>query len=158
MKFILTLCLCIGGHLLFAQSGHIAVEVIGEAGGFTAQVSQGSVAYTIGEPVVEYAETSNGSASQGFQQVFEGLLLNKVSAVESTFEVYPNPFLDEVNVRGAEFQSLQVFDLQGRLLHQQSSLPAVKTIDMSALPAGTYLFRFSHPSTKQSQTLRLIKQ
>ena len=74
-----------------------------------------------------------------------------VKARDRNFEVWPNPTHDAVYVKWTATTSMptsiEVLDLQGRLLF---SVPAETTtrVDLSPLPAGTYLLKSGNATTK----------
>ena len=65
-----------------------------------------------------------------------------VSAVENQkakLSVYPNPTQGLLQVQHAEGDFVRVYDLQGKQLFATALHNGIATIDVSALPAGTYL-------------------
>ncbi|WP_306642346.1 T9SS type A sorting domain-containing protein [Sanyastnella coralliicola] len=61
----------------------------------------------------------------------EESLLPEVSA-------YPNPTNSSVNITGVKVESVQVFDLQGRMLVNRNSGVSGNDLDVSMFPKGTY--------------------
>ena len=61
---------------------------------------------------------------------------------ELAVNLFPNPASSSVNflVSGAETSTLRVFDLQGRMVHQQA-LGAEASIDVSAWSSGLYVWQ-----------------
>ena len=73
--------------------------------------------------------------------VFEGVHLDK-----GEFQIYPNPVVDELSVfiRDVKIDSLQVFDMQGRLVHESAVLNKKNediTISSSAWEPGIYYIK-----------------
>ena len=74
------------------------------------------------------------------------LVLYQEQLVEPEWAIYPNPsggtfFIDlPMNVSGAA--SVEIFDLNGRLMHQRSLVRQTK-IDLASLPRGVYLLQLS---------------
>ena len=62
--------------------------------------------------------------------------------------IYPNPTLDMLYISGTTPQTLRVYDLQGRLLINETSMQ----INVSTLNMGTYLLQIG------TQVVRFIKQ
>ena len=62
--------------------------------------------------------------------------------------IYPNPTQDILHITGVTPQTLRVFDLQGRLLINETSMQ----INVSTLNMGTYLLQIG------TQVVRFIKQ
>ena len=55
---------------------------------------------------------------------------------------YPNPGGDVLNIRtGMRNATLQVYDLQGRIIHQQEVTDEVTNIDASKWNSGTYIWK-----------------
>ena len=87
---------------------------------------------------------------------------NNTTGLEDTvlsgLQVYPNPFVNEVNIEsvsGAEL-SLQIFNVTGVLVYAQRINVANKTLQLGHLPAGVYFFRFEENGN--IRTIRVIKQ
>ncbi|MDR2622151.1 MAG: C10 family peptidase [Dysgonamonadaceae bacterium] len=55
--------------------------------------------------------------------------------------LYPNPFTDEVQLKGAKGCTLRIFSLSGALIHVQEVMTSDETIHPEHLQAGVYLFR-----------------
>lgn len=56
--------------------------------------------------------------------------------------VYPNPFTDQLIVSGEDISQFQIFDMQGRLVHQvfkNNNLDVVQKLDLSFMEVGTYI-------------------
>ena len=143
------------GTPTFAQG--IALDVTGTAGGFHAGPA-GSVAYTMGEVCTESLVSGAGSANQGFQQVFENLLVSRLLPVETSIQVFPNPSLGPVHIRGAQGLDLRITDLQGRMVHQQSDLAPEAQLNLHGLARGPYFLCFYSPVSHQKSFVKLIKR
>ena len=62
-----------------------------------------------------------------------------ISAVEEIeFTIYPNPFVDYVNIDGL-VQKVSVFDLNGKLIFSDTPNSFNTKIDLSQLEAGSYI-------------------
>jgi hypothetical protein len=68
---------------------------------------------------------------------------------------FPNPTHDRLTIALAAGQTVQIFDLAGYLV-QTVTLPASGQLDVSALPAGTYLLRVA--LLEQATTFRFTKE
>lgn len=156
LQLIFLVLLCNGAALLSAQTGDIALEVVGSAGGFE-QSNAGSFSYTVGEVVTEYVETNAGSSSQGFQQVFEALLLGSLFPFEASIMVFPNPASDRVHLRGVEGMHLRLYDIQSRLISERGALADSELLDLNGLPQGIYLLEFFNNESDQHKIVKLIK-
>ena len=55
---------------------------------------------------------------------------------------YPNPGGDVMNIRTSLRNcTLQVYDMQGRMVHQQEITDDVTSVDVSNWPSGTYVWK-----------------
>ena len=78
------------------------------------------------------------------------------------FQLAPNPFLDQLNIRFASGfipQRIAVFDLSGRrvLNHTESSVGQEVQLSLGGLASGTYLLEVSF-SNRPSATRRIVKR
>lgn len=64
---------------------------------------------------------------------------NEDDALALSLSLYPNPTTDLVNING-EYETLQIFDMGGRLLRSHKAATQVSLAD---LQPGTYFFRFT---------------
>ena len=72
--------------------------------------------------------------------------------------VYPNPGKDVLNIRTASQNAhVEVYDLNGRLLHSQRITADVTTIDASTWPPGVYVWKV-FANGKEAETGMWIKQ
>jgi hypothetical protein len=78
-----------------------------------------------------------------------------LAAFAPKLALYPNPAHDQLTVALAAGQAVQVFDLAGYLV-QTTTLPASGQLNVSTLPAGTYLLRVVLP--EQAIALRFTKE
>ena len=88
-------------------------------------------------------------------QVFTGML------AQSTIHIYPNPTkgLLKVEITGNGENkpvSLQVYDMNGRILLQESNIVSSFTIDLSNKPAGIYILRLTADNEKNEW--KIIKE
>ena len=56
-------------------------------------------------------------------------------------KVYPNPAEGFVNVKAEGLQSIELIDMMGRIVKEQSALQSTTTVDLSNLPSGLYFLR-----------------
>ncbi len=127
--------------LLFLLSNAVrSQEIIGSSGDFFS-FSNGSIAFTIGEPITETAALSSGFITQGFQQTFPSTSSLLESEIEQPY-FYPNPaneLIELIFPQGSLYEQLFVLDASGKqiqtvelneLIHQQ--------IDINHLSSGCY--------------------
>lgn len=78
-----------------------------------------------------------------FSMAFLGSVENSIE-----FQVFPNPAKDFLQLRGARWSEVQLFNTHGQKLEPVFINPT--TIDVSDLPGGLYLLQFTHPNGKSS--------
>lgn len=71
--------------------------------------------------------------------------------------LYPNPAKDNLYINGIQkYYFLQVIDMKGNTVLQQSATPANRLLDISKLSRGNYLLRLT--SNSAVQTFKFVKQ
>jgi hypothetical protein len=64
----------------------------------------------------------------------------------SQIEVYPNPVFDQLFIKGAENQDIQIFDHLGRIVFKGT--PRLGHIDVRTYPPGMYVVKAGNASYK----------
>jgi hypothetical protein len=139
LKLSVVLIFVLGLTRLQAQEALTAS--VGEALG-----SGGSSSYSVGQMVYTNNTDTNGSVSQGVQQIYT---ISVVSGLEDELAanilltVSPNPTSDFLNLLFEDFKieemNYQLFDLQGKLL-ETNPVKAIQTqISMNHLPSAVYV-------------------
>lgn len=94
-----------------------------------------------------------------FKGVFSSIGLPEQPEVEEPqiMEVYPNPGSGIFNVQVVDFGQarLLVYDINGRLIHQQSVNESLSQVDLTGQPAGLYIFVINTHSGTQSSKIFL---
>ncbi len=70
-------------------------------------------------------------------------------------QIYPNPFVNELYITGAENCTLRVMNIVGTAVHIQKISGANEIIHLEQLPAGVYFFRLEKDG--QSKTVKILK-
>ena len=61
---------------------------------------------------------------------------------ESLFKVYPNPGKDVLNIRtGLQNACIKIYDLSGKLIHNQEITDNITSITTTSWPSGTYIWK-----------------
>jgi hypothetical protein len=126
----------------FCSGQSMALEVLGSSGG-TAASNSYSLTWTLGETNIHAATQGNHYLGAGFQQARKpnltvGIFQPFVPLVE--IKAYPNPAGDFVTVESTTpGLTLRLFDLLGRQVLSDSALNGIEQLQLSHLPAGTYL-------------------
>lgn len=139
----------------FSQT--IAMEVIGSAGGLF-QSSVGSSSWTVGEISTESIETSSGGLTQGFQQDFGTLIVERAEPVNLELNVFPNPTQERVKVEGVSRGQIQLMDLSGQELYKGEINSDGHIVELSHLPSGIYLLKVYDSISSQTEIVKVIKQ
>lgn len=129
--------------LLIGQS--IILEVIASDGAIM-QASNGmDLHFTLGEPVVEYAQNGE-TLSQGFHQNFDfATPVFETPHQDIEIKVYPNPATEWIAIEtdASEMLEARLYDLHGRTLYNTQVSNQMKEINIGDLPGGTYLLNVS---------------
>jgi hypothetical protein len=135
------------------------------ASGEDATGSSGSVTYSIGQVFYTYIGESVYNVAQGIQQ---GELSKTLDTAENTVEpkaeifIFPNPTTDYViiNMEGFEFESgprsYQLYDLQGRLLKQNTINQTETQIYLNDLSSSIYLLQV-YSNNQILKTFKILK-
>ncbi|CAM3440385.1 Por secretion system C-terminal sorting domain-containing protein [Flavobacterium longum] len=108
---------------------------------------------TIYARVWEYANDALGT----FKISAYDASLGSGSVTQSVFVAYPNPVRNILNVAAqTDISQVSVFNLLGQQILSQKFNEASGQLDMTPLPAGTYLVKLT--SGNQVQTVKVIKE
>ena len=136
------------------------------ASGDDATGSSGSVTYSIGQVFYTYIGESVYDVAQGIQQeeLSQTLDTTENSVVpKAEIFVFPNPTIDyvTVNMEGFEFEngprSYQLYDLQGRLLKQNTINQNETQIDLNDLSSSIYILQV-YVNNKILKTFKILKK
>lgn len=156
LKRCAVLCLGLG------ISGLNAQETNNTAGG-NAVGSGGSVSYSVGQVFYTSSAGSSASIAQGVQQPFEISVLDVTDSaiLDITIVAYPNPTSDELNLVIKDFDladlSVQLFDMQGKMIRNQIIKSKRTQISMNRLPVATYFVKINKGSN-HLKTFKIIKK
>jgi len=155
------ICLCFAGSLLKAQT--VTPTVISNNGGYVA-AAQGSIAWTIGEPISETYSTGANITTMGFHQPELGLAsLIKEYGESAELLAYPNPVKESLTISFNDLQNgnyaFNLSDNIGRTIYKSET--EIKddskqvNLNMSAYPAGVYFLNISQLQFKK--TIKITK-
>jgi len=117
MKYIkIKLSIFLAAICITAQAQQATISSGGDALG-----SGGTASYSVGQVVYTTNSGSNGSVSQGVQQVYGIFALGiKETALNSSISVSPNPTSDNLTLQISDFKNeklaYQLYDMQGKLV------------------------------------------
>lgn len=158
-KHLLTIAAFAFMGALKAQS--LVPQVVSSSGG-SGQNAQGSLDWTIGEPVTATVSDGSSTLTQGFQQptllIATSINENNLSA---NLLVYPNPTADYVILKfdaAMEQQyNFKIFDMAGKLINQGKATPTNPKISFEGLASGQYNVSIISANSK-TQNISIIKQ
>lgn len=136
-------------------------EVI-SSGGDQFNNSEGSLTFTIGEPVTESFFQTDQILTQGFQQNYEAILTVESIPRLNNISVYPNPFNDFITVSFAESISDEIsiilMEINGKVILKKNVSDKHNIIDLEItdLPNGMYLISIQGQA-ENSIIYRLVK-
>lgn len=147
--------------ILLSQSA-FSQESLNTSGG-DYQSSEGSQAFSIGQPFFEVKNGDSTFVTEGVQQtyVFEVIYKDTSQKVDYVFKIFPNPAIDKVslmvNMDQLKDADLILFDTHGKLIKQEKITSVVTEIDISYLSnAVYYLHLFKEKNT--IATIKIVKQ
>jgi len=141
-----------------AQS--ITPEVVSNGGDYFAN-SNYSIAWTIGEPVVETAVGTNNTLTQGFHQGLYTLVNIDKQINNTEIKVYPNPTSDYINididgVNSSDYQ-IQLFDNLGKLLVNKS-YEDCKQVSLQRYAKSTYYLKVLNAKENKFDSYKILKK
>ena len=159
MKKEFTLLILLAGFnvpVLLAQQGTTASGGDISGSGGSASYSTGLITYTT-------ISGTSGSATQGIQQPYEIFVLGKdnFEAITLSVTVYPNPAVSTIHLRLGSLDvtnpRVELYDLNGRLLHQQKITLLETPIAMESLPVATYILKV-YAGSAELKTFKILKR
>ncbi len=150
-KVVMAVILSLSMSQAFSQN----LELTSSSGGYD-EGSNGSVSWSIGEPIVETYEGSSMNVTQGFHQPdIHVVSVSNFQDIE--ISVYPNPTSDLININSEEQLNIRVFDAAGREVMSTTTNNTSNQIDLSDLSRGAYTFVFES-NESIVKTVKIIKQ
>lgn len=145
--------------LFFIINITFSQEVISSGGDFYNNIN-GSVSFTIGEPVIETLSGASNILTQGFNQTkltINEIVIQPVSDYEIT--VFPNPSVYSFTIKknNSTELSYQLFDEGGKLVKSDILTGSETIIAMENLSSSIYFLRISN-SASEIKTFKIEKQ
>ncbi|MFZ4402050.1 MAG: T9SS type A sorting domain-containing protein [Bacteroidales bacterium] len=157
-KFKLSALLLLG----YGLTGLQAQTSINATGG-NASGSGGSASYSVGQVVYTTNTGTNGSVAKGVQQPYEISTvtgLEEAKGINLSVTAYPNPTADyftlEINEVEISDLSFQLYDMQGKLLHNGKITGKQTSIVMSNLVPAIYFVKVIQDK-KEIKTFKIVK-
>jgi hypothetical protein len=85
-------------------------------------------------------------------------LFTRAPEMANQLQVYPNPASDFITIRNSmEIQSLEIYDLAGRIIYSANSHTLESRVDVSDLNQGIYILRVSANNTPINTKINIIR-
>jgi len=132
------------------------------ASGATLSGSTGSISYSIGQVVYQTHSIPGASFAEGVQQPYEISTVSGIDIPEIVlqFSAYPNPTSDLLNLSIGNYQAqhltLQLYDVAGKLLLDETISGPNTVIDMGRFALATYYLTIIE-SQRAIKTFKIIK-
>ncbi len=148
--YLKTLLILLFPIIVYSQS--IERQVISSVGNYVENIN-GSLSYTIGEPVMILGSNGSNALTQGFQQ--PNVVLTTTNGSDCSFFFYPNPMKDIMSIKSTVTEkSFEIFDVIGRSYGFFTKVN--NEIDVSFLSGGMYFIRVNC-DTQKAQYHKFIK-
>jgi hypothetical protein len=140
----------------FAQTN--TLQVVG-SGGNTATSGNTQLTWTIGEPIVNTATSTNNVLTQGFNQGF--LIITAINDLKNTtVSIQPNPTsdfaiikLDDQNLSNAQYT---LTDINGKVIQQNKIENKQTSVSFQDLANATYFIQVL-TNNQKTKTFKIIK-
>ncbi len=146
MKKIVLFILCLF-FIIKGFSQDLNPEVIATSGEYFSGAN-GSLSWTIGEPVIETFAGVNAKLTQGFQQnTYLVVAIEDMQDDNFQISVYPNPANDLINIH-LNVKSdviIELFDIQGKKLfiEKVEANTTLKQLNLNNFAIGSYILRIT---------------
>lgn len=155
--FVLTNCFVLNAQT-FTQ------EVNSSAGGYYKQIN-GSMQFTIGEPLTETYTDTTATLYQGFQQgsyIIVSVTEQPIIA-DLNISLYPNPSSGIFNLKVESNETtvfkIDVVDAQGKcIIHKETNSKNSEAIDLSNFASSIYYVTITNTEKNYIKTFKIIKQ
>ncbi|MDQ3100824.1 MAG: T9SS type A sorting domain-containing protein [Bacteroidota bacterium] len=124
-----------------------AQEVVAASGTEHVQPN-GSIVYTIGEPVINTAIGQNEVLTQGFNQPWASIITEVGSLPPTYIVLYPNPTRHDLHIdigENTEVHRYEMIDAKGARVLEGRLMDQLTTLDMEPFASGSYVFRLYTP-------------
>ncbi len=120
-----------------------------------------SMEYTLGEPFTKTLSATTVVETQGFHQPNLKLISHVGVQEISNFNlnVYPNPFLNQFTIAlpSNEIVYITIYDVMGKLIHEQTLGDIENVIDLGFLASGNYRISYKTENQIQTGNISIIK-
>ncbi len=142
---------------LLMSSALSAQEVISASGNEFVQ-PEGSITYTLGEPIILTTVGPEHIMTQGFNQPW-AVIITEVSELETSgILLYPNPTRHVLHVDLGRIPSghrYELIDSKGALVMNGRVVDQLTTLDMEQFSSGGYVFRLYDPKENRPYSYKI---
>ncbi|MDP4210975.1 MAG: T9SS type A sorting domain-containing protein [Bacteroidota bacterium] len=150
------MCIC------FFSAAVVNGQQVAATSGNYFQNNSGSIAYTIGEPIIAIYNQKGTVLTQGFQQpiLSVSIQVDELSGWGSSISAFPNPAISKLTLKVPDIKLLYLkyvlIDMNGTVFMQKKIESTETEIPVNSLRSGAYLIKV-YVGTKQVKTLKIIK-
>ncbi len=140
-----------------------AQEVVATSGDFFSNPN-GSISWTLGEPISESFAVNQRIFSQGFQQSAQNYAAISIISNTNLLEIFPNPFEEIIHLQYQTEEKelmLALYDEKMSLIKKntiQTGFNNESTISFQDLEAGVYFLHIQSQNGKVDSMQKLIKK
>ncbi len=152
----------ITGLLTFISLLNFAQTSINTSGGYGSG-NGGTVSFSVGQISYHTIKASNGSVAEGVQQPFEISVLSvleDMDLINLHIQTFPNPTTNFLSLSISNYEitdlSYQLFDLQGKMVLNETISNDITQVNMSNLGPSTYILKVEQ-NHKVLKTFKIIK-
>jgi len=127
------------------------------ASGFTIDGGTGGID---GQSLELYSSSINHQNLQWIITPIEGLSAKSTEDIKSSviddITIYPNPVNTVVSIKGAQYSTINIYDIGGKKLIEEEALTNDEELDLSSLPSGVYYAQIK--GLRNTSIIKLIKK
>ena len=160
MKKIVLFILCLF-FIIKGFSQDLNPEVIATSGEYFSGAN-GSLSWTIGEPVIETVTGVNAILTQGFQQnTYIVVAIEDMQDAHFQISVYPNPASDLINIHlnVKSYVIIELMDIQGKKLscEKVAANTTLKQLNLNNFAIGSYILRITDTNGNLLKSYKIEK-
>lgn len=144
-----------------ANSQSISLQVVASAGGYSS-TDAGSIAWTLGEPVVETYSNSEIILTQGFNQPFFSIetFVEENSANNIKINLFPNPASDFVIIDAPEEVidgNFSLYTIDGKIVTTKNITSDKTKIDLKGFLKSSYILKIYDKKGNAMKSFKIQK-
>lgn len=122
-------------------------------------VSSGGASYSGNTANLEFTIGEISSEMSGIHSTSIVIVLSTIDEFVE-LSIYPNPTKNFVKINSpkVEWFDYQLFNQEGKLVRDNRLHTRLESIDLASISEGMYLLKLTNPTTKKTNTYRIIKK